>query len=322
MGPALDRLAQDIEGQLRLIDAATADDPQRAWLGVEGLARSVPPQGLGWVVQAVLVDALHADRAATRRAAAWALLGYAGSDLALDALSAGSDDPDPLTRLLCLRGAALPPQSAWPRLAPLFETSEIAIRFEAYQLSGVLGLTAAIPTLQDAVHLEGDRLRRTALTALARLDPAAAIALATDLPDGTLALIDAPIALPPILREGVDPRLHERQAGALDPGRSRAWPRTHRRLLAPIAAPPSVQTARSALLAHSLTPAQCARVDAAIAFLHARAAPAVPGPAPVATLGHLVDRSADNRYRPPAHAHQAPDVAPSIKALATDMGIV
>jgi hypothetical protein len=228
-----------------------------------------------------------------------------------------------LTLLLCLRGVrSVDPHRDWVALAPLLEASEIATRFEAYQLCGVRGLTAAVPALRDAIEVEEGHVQRAALTALARIDPAEACERMVGVPGGHWALIDAPIPLPASAHDTVDACLHARAASPLDPGRSRAWPRTHRRLLAAIAPPAVEACARHRLVEHGLTPAQQQRVDEALAFCQARRGADRPRSSVQSTVGQLLDHTADNRYRPPTHAHLAPDIAPSIKSLATWLGIV
>jgi hypothetical protein len=310
VGPALDALAAGgAQGIMRLLDLATDAAEQPAWLGVEGLARCAPPTpGLALALQSIFADALHGERAALRRAAAWGLTLHPRSPVGVDALMTALDDPDPLTRILAARAVGpVDPDRLWLALGPLFE-GDAATRAGAYRAAGVLEVAAAAPWLADAVELEERALSRTALTAWARVDAHAAIERARTHPDGVWALIDAPVRLPAELADGIDSDLADRPASPLDPGRHLPWPRTHRRLLAPIALHP----ADGATLANLATVADGAKVEAGVRFCCLRIGQAPPSDARVA---HLVAMSVDNRYRAPAHADRAPEIAPSPRAL-------
>ena len=310
IGPALDALAAGgSEGLVRLLDLATEAEEQAAWLGVEGLARCAPAgPGLNLALQAVFVDALFVERAATRRAAAWGLTQHPGSPLGVDALIAALDDPDPITRVLAARACGLTDsERLWLALGPLLE-GDTPTRAGAYRAIGALGLPQAADSLSDAVELEDPGLSRVALTAWARVDPVRAARRALTHRDGAWALIDAPIRLPDALADGLDPALVDRPSSPLDPGRHLPWPRTHRRLLGPIAMHPSDQ----ARVIEMSTRADPRRVAAGVRFCHLRAGLTPPDEP---TVSHLVAMSVDNRYRAPAHADKAPSIAPSVGAL-------
>lgn len=310
IGPALDTLAAGgAEGRVRLLDLATDDDEQAYWLGVEGLARcSTVGPNLTVIVQCILSEALFAERAATRRAAAWGLTQHPASPIGAQALRDALDDPDPITRTLAARAApGVDTPRLWRALGPLLE-GDAPTRAGAYRAVGVLDLPEAAATLAEAVELEDPLLSRTALTAWARIDPHGATERARTHPEGVWALIDAPAPVPAEMADGVDPRMLDRPASPLDPGRYLPWPRTHRRLLAPVGVPPDERAHLAALEAD----ADPAKVSAAVHFCHQRrGAPCPDRP----SVGHLVAMSVDNRYRAPAHADRAPEIAPSARAL-------
>jgi HEAT repeat protein len=135
----------------------------------------IDADGADWVRAEAFVEALGADRAELRMAAANAL-GRVGDPSAVAALTDRLDDPDPRVRARAARACgSIGDARATDRLADRLGDQDGRVRREAADALAAIGTEAALAPLLDAVDDPSERVRYAAVMALGGYEGEAAI---------------------------------------------------------------------------------------------------------------------------------------------------